>query len=209
MTRPRTGARKRWLVLFGAVCVSIAIITNASATFQGTATQTLAITSATMSITVGTNNLGTVPSSNIAPGDTIDREIDLTPSGTSGIFSSWTLTVTSNPGNTNLFTNACTGCAAVHAGLRVTIDKCSVAYSGSVPGNALSCGGTPSSVLAITDANGISGTTLNNMSTSAINYLRVRITFPGGSSNDDTNYQTLSETLTFTFHGVQRAGQQQ
>jgi hypothetical protein len=197
-----------WLTVFGALLISMALlVSNASATFQGTASAAHAITVASMSITVGTNNV-TTGSTTIAPGDTIDRVIDLTPAGTASMFNGWTLTVTASPGTSNLYTQCAAACAG--KGLRVTVDLCSVAWTGTVAVTAYTCSGSTSSVLSITDANAISAASLSNMSNSAINRLRIRMTFPGGSSDDDTYFQPggsgVGDTVTFTFHGVQRAG---
>ena len=109
-----------WLTVFGALLISMGLlVSNASATFQGTASAAHAITVASMSITVGTNNV-TTGSTTIAPGDTIDRVIDLTAAGTASMFNGWTLTVTASPGTSNLYTQCAAACAS--KGLRVTVD---------------------------------------------------------------------------------------
>ena len=201
MTARRLRRREQWIGLIGALCIAVGLmVSNASANFQGSASASNTITTAQMSITVGTNNI-TTAASNIAPGDTIDRVIDLTPAGTSGIFNGWTLTTT---GSGNALDTQCSS-ACNGDGLQLQVDLCSVAWTGTVATTAYTCSGSQSAVLASTNVI-VTNASLSNMSNSAINRLRVRMTFPGGSSNDDTNFQNLSETITFTFHGVQRAG---
>ena len=201
MTTSRLRRREQWIGLIGALCIAVGLmVSNASATFQGAATASNSITTAQMSITVGTNNV-TTGATLIAPGDTIDRVIDLTPAGSSGMFNGWTLTTTGS-GNA-LDTQCAASCNG--DGLQVQLDVCNQAWTGTVAVTAYTCGGSSSTVLSSTNVI-VTNSSLSNMSNSAINRLRIRMTFPGGSSNDDSNFQNLSETITFTFHGVQRAG---
>jgi hypothetical protein len=194
------------------------LVRNASAAFTGAQTRSISVTAGTMTITVGTPGSGTfltTGATNIAPGDTIERVIDLTPGGSPSIFNGWTLT-TSGTGN-NL--DDCNGtdhtngptCTTGTAGLssyalQVKVEVCSVAWTAA--SNPYTCGGTQNTVLSQRTF-GFTNVSLSNMSNGAINRLKVTITFPGGSSDDDTNFQGLSSTLAFQWKGVQRAGQYQ
>jgi hypothetical protein len=219
--RRRAWRQPRVVPFVAALLVALGLLVHsASASFQGSAARSITVTSAQMTITVGTPGAGaflTSGASDIAPGDTIERVIDLTPAGTASIFNGWTLT-TAGTGN-NL--DDCNGtdhtngptCTTGTAGLassalQVKVEVCSQAWTAASNPYTCDAVGGAQTVLA-TRTLGFTDVSLSNMSNSAINRLKVTITFPGGSSDDDTNFQNLSTTVTFTWHGVQRSGQYQ
>ena len=185
--------------------VSLAVISAAAsiaglgtfATFTSSTSTSHTIASGTLSLTTPVSRLGT-GASPIAAGDTMQRAIDLSYSGTIS-FGSVTLT-TSATSSSLLDTDATNG-------LQIAIDKCSQAWTESGPPYTYTCGGSTSSVLAsralIGSAIALSSLTLTAGST---DHLRVTVTLP---SSADNTLQNKSSTIDYTFTGVQRAGTNQ
>ena len=93
---------------------------------------------------IGTNAAGnrlTVGATNIAPGDTIQRAVTLTNTGTLDLAN---VVLTTNAATSSLLDTDPTN------GLQVTIQKCSVAWTESAFPYTYTCGGTTSTVLAST-----------------------------------------------------------
>jgi len=197
MRRNRFPARK--LLLSVAVLGSAASIAGLGtfATFTSSTSTSHTIASGTLSLTTPVSRLGT-GASPIAAGDTMQRAIDLSYSGTIS-FGSVTLT-TSATSSSLLDTDATNG-------LQIAIDKCSQAWTESGPPYTYTCGGSTSSVLAsralIGSAIALSNLTLTAGST---DHLRVTVTLP---SSADNTLQNKSSTIDYTFTGVQRAGTNQ
>jgi predicted ribosomally synthesized peptide with SipW-like signal peptide len=197
MRRNRFPARK--LLLSIAVLGSAASIAGLGtfATFTSSTSASHTIASGTLSLTAPVSRLGTGASA-IAAGDTMQRAIDLSYSGTIS-FGSATLT-TSATSSSLLDTDATNG-------LQIAIDKCSQAWTESGPPYTYTCGGSTSSVLAsralIGSAIALSNLTLTAGST---DHLRVTVTLP---SSADNTLQNKSSTIDYTFAGVQRAGTNQ
>ena len=192
MRRNRFPARK--LLLSIAVLGSAASIAGLGtfATFTSSTSTSHTIASGTLSLTAPVSRLGT-GASPIAAGDTMQRAIDLSYSGTIS-FGSATLT-TSATSSSLLDTDATNG-------LQIAIDKCSQAWTESGPPYTYTCGGATSSVLAsralIGSAIALSNLTLTAGST---DHLRVTVTLP---SSADNTLQNKSSTIDYTFAGVQR-----
>jgi spore coat-associated protein N len=197
MRRNRFPARK--LLLSIAVLGSAASIAGLGtfATFTSSTSASHTIASGTLSLTTPVSRLGT-GASPIAAGDTMQRAIDLSYSGTIS-FGSVTLT-TSATSSSLLDTDATNG-------LQIAIDKCSQAWTEAGPPYTYTCGGSTSSVLAsralIGSAIALSNLTLTAGST---DHLRVTVTLP---SSADNTLQNKSSTIDYTFTGVQRAGTNQ
>jgi predicted ribosomally synthesized peptide with SipW-like signal peptide len=197
MRRNRFPARK--LLLSIAVLGSAASIAGLGtfATFTSSTSASHTIASGTLSLTTPVSRLGT-GASPIAAGDTMQRAIDLSYSGTIS-FGSVTLT-TSATSSSLLDTDATNG-------LQIAIDKCSQAWTESGPPYTYTCGGSTSSVLAsralIGSAIALSNLTLTAGST---DHLRVTVTLP---SSADNTLQNKSSAIDYTFTGVQRAGTNQ
>lgn len=185
------------------VIASIAVLGAAAAiaglgtfaTFTSSTSTSHTIASGTLSLTSGpTNRLGTGASA-IAPGDTMQRAIDLNYAGTVDF------------GSATLTTNATTSSALdtdTANGLQVAIDRCSASWTESGPPYTYTCSGTTSSVLASQPLIG-SNVALSNLTLAAgsTDHLRVTVTFPSTAGN---SLQNLSSTVDYTFTGVQRAG---
>jgi len=168
------------------------------ATFTSTVSQSHTIASGTVTIALGATGASTnrlnIGASGLAPGDTIQRSVDLINSGSLDL-ASVTLTTTASPSSL-LDTDATNG-------LQMVIDKCSQAWTESGPPYTYTCGGTTSSVLASRAVIGSSLALSNLGSTTAgaSDHLRVTLTLPSGAGN---TFQNQSSTITYTFTGTQR-----
>ena len=190
--------------------VSLAVISAAAsvaglgtfATFTSSTSASQSVSSGTVTIALGatgasTNRL-TVGASNIAPGDTIQRSVDLIDSGSIDLAS---ITLTTNATTSSLLDTDATN------GLQMVIDRCSNAWTegGTAPAYTYTCSGATSTVLA---SRAIVGTNLALSNLSALtngvtDHLRVTLTFPSAAPN---SFQNQSSTVQYTFTGTQRAG---
>jgi len=190
--------------------VSLAVISAAAsiaglgtfATFTSSTSASQSVSSGTVTIALGatgasTNRL-TVGASNIAPGDTIQRSVDLIDSGSIDLAS---ITLTTNATTSSLLDTDATN------GLQMVIDRCSNAWTegGVAPAYTYTCSGATSTVLA---SRAIVGTNLALSNLSALtngvtDHLRVTLTFPSAAPN---SFQNQSSTIQYTFTGTQRAG---
>ncbi|HTD09550.1 MAG TPA: TasA family protein [Solirubrobacteraceae bacterium] len=136
-------ALKRLLGSFTVLGVAAAMAgLGTFATFTSSTSASHTISSGTVSITLGatgasTNRL-TVGASNVVPGDTIQRTVDLINNGGASAdnLSSIVLTATASPSSL-LDTEATSG-------LQMVIEKCSVAWTegGTAPAYSYTCSGT-------------------------------------------------------------------
>lgn len=193
----------------GKVLLSVCAVATASTiaglgTFAGFTSSTSAgeqVTSGTVTIALGatgasTNRL-TVAASNIAPGDTMARSVDLINQGSLDL-SGVTLTTTASP--TSLLDTDTTN------GLQMVIDRCSAAWTeaGSSPAFTYTCGGTTTTALASRAVIGANLTLGNLTATTSGNtdHLRVTLTLPPAADN---TFQNKTSTLSYAFTGTQRA----
>jgi len=192
-------ARTRKLLATAAVLGAAASIAGLGtfATFTSSTSASNTIASGTLSLTAPFSRLGTGASA-IAAGDTMQRAIDLSYSGSIS-FASATLTTSASP-SSNLDTDAANG-------LQIAIDKCSQAWTESGPPYTYTCGGSTSTVLASRALIG-SNMALSNLTLTAgsTDHLRVTVSLP---SSADNTFQNLSSTISYTFTGTQRAGTNQ
>lgn len=173
------------------------------ATFtSATSAQNQALSSGTVSIALGSTNRLTVGASNIVPGDTIERAVDITNNGSAGTSSVGSISVTTSASPSSLLDTDGTN------GLQMQIDSCSQAWTESGNGTTVpytyTCGGTTSSVLA-SRAVIASGVALSNMSAVTAgntDRLRVKLTLPSAAGN---SFQGLSSTIGYVFTASQRA----
>jgi predicted ribosomally synthesized peptide with SipW-like signal peptide len=197
---PKRRSRVRKLLASVAVLGAAASIAGLGtfATFTSTTSANHTVASGTVTIALGatgasTNRL-TVGASAIAPGDTIQRSVDLIDQGTIDL-ASITLTTSASP--TSLLDSDTSN------GLQMVLDKCSVAWTESGPPYTYTCSGSTSSVLASRPVIG-STLTLSNLGSlvsGATDHLRVTLTFPSGAGN---SLQNQSSTVTYSFTGTQR-----
>src|SRR5215468_1281281 len=197
--RRNSSSRARKLLLTLAALGAAASIAGLGtfATFTSSTSTSNTIASGTLTLTAPFSRLGT-GASPIAPGDTMQRAIDLSYSGTIS-FASATLTTSASP--TSLLDTDATN------GLQIAIDKCSQAWTEAGPPYTYTCGGSTSTVLASRALIG-SGLALSNLTLTAgaTDHLRVTLTFPSGAGN---TLQNQSSTVSYTFSGTQRAGTDQ
>jgi hypothetical protein len=175
---------------------------QAFATFTSTTNVNQAAASGTVAFaTIATNGSGnrlSLGASALAPGDTMQRAVTLTNTGSIDMLSAVALTTTASPSSL-MDTDATNG-------LQLVIDRCSVAWTeaGTSPAYAYTCSGTTTSVLAPV-AVIQSNRSLANLTTTAAtpNYLRVALTLPTTAGN---TFQAQSSTVNYLFVGTQRNG---
>jgi len=187
------------LALF--VIAAAAASAGAFGTWTSTDSVSHSISTGTVTIALGSTGASTnrlnVDATGVAPGDTMQRSVDLSNTGSLAL-ASITLTTTGTTSSL-LDTNTTYG-------LQMQIDRCSQAWTegGSAPAYTYTCGGSSSSVLA---QRAIIGSTLalsNLTATTAGNtdHLKVTLTLPSTAPN---TYQSLSSTIQYSFTGTQRA----
>jgi predicted ribosomally synthesized peptide with SipW-like signal peptide len=197
-------AQRRKLLVSLAIVAAAASIAGLGtfATFTSSTSASQSVSSGTVTIALGatgaaTNRL-TVGASNIAPGDTIQRSVDLINSGSIDLSG---ITLTTNATTSSLLDTDATN------GLQMVIDRCSNAWTegGTAPAYTYTCSGATSSVLA---SRAVVGSNLTLSSLAALtngvtDHLRVTLSFPSAAPN---SFQNQSSTIQYTFTGTQRAG---
>ena len=199
----RTAARPTTHKLLATVAVLGAAASIAGlgtyATWTSTTSENHTISSGTVTIALGATGAATnrlnVGASALAPGDTVQRSVDLTNSGSIDL-AGVTLTTSASPSSL-LDTDATNG-------LQMVIDKCSVAWTESGPPFTYTCGGTTSSVLTTRPVIGsaLALTNLSSLTSGTTDHLRVTLTLPSGAGN---TLQNQSSTISYAFTGTQRA----
>lgn len=193
---------KKILLSLGAVGTAASIAgLGTFATFTSTTSATHAVSSGTVAIALGASgaaNRLSVSATNVVPGDTIQRAVNLISTSTDGV-ASVALTTTAPTTSSLLNTDATNG-------LQTLIDECSVAWteSGTSPAYTYTCSGTTTATLT-TGAVIRAGATLSGLSVltaSGTSYLRVKLTLPTSAGN---TFQTLSSTIDYSFLATQRA----
>lgn len=172
------------------------------ATFTSTTNATNSVSSGTVAIALGeaatTANRLSVVASDVVPGDTIQRSVDLISTSTDGL-SSVELTTTA-PVTTSLLDTDATD------GLQMVVDQCSVAWTegGTAAAPTYTCGGTATSALAtgpvIQSGADLSGLAI--LSGPGTSHLRITLTLPTSADND---FQDLTSVVDYSFTATQRA----
>jgi len=198
--------RKRVTLLVGWTLGIIGVIgMGAFAAFTSTATGSTAVTSGTMTLTVpanGTANRLSVAATGLAPGDSIQRVVDLVSGG--NVTQTLSLATTASP-STLLDSD-------VTNGLQMVVDSCSLAggwtEAGTSPAFTYTCpAGTITTVIASRAVIGSALAMSAGMTNPGTTHLRITETFPSTAGN---TFQGLgADTITYTFSGAQRAGQAQ
>jgi spore coat-associated protein N len=189
------------MAILGAAAGVASLATFASFT-SSTAAQAQSLSSGTVSITLGAANRLTVGASNLVPGDTIQRAVDINNNGSAGTSSVGAVTLTTTAPTTSLLDSDTTN------GLQMVIDKCSVAWTEAGPPYTYTCGGTTTSVLttrAVVGAN-IALANMSSITAGNTDRLRVTLTLPAASGN---SLQGQSSTLNYVFTATQRAATNQ
>lgn len=198
-----TSMRTRVLATGAVVGASAAIAgLGTFGTFSSSTSATQAVSSGTVAIGLGAagtaNNRLTVGASNIAPGDTIQRQVALSDTGNIPL-ASIGLTTTASP--SSLLDTETTN------GLQLQIQSCSAAWTeaGTAPAYTYTCSGTATTVLASRPVIGsnIALPGLAALSPGGVDHLLVTLSLPSSATNA---MQNQSSTITYTFLGTQRAG---
>lgn len=173
--------------------LAFATFTSTTSVSQNVNSGTVAFASLTPS---GTGQRLSVAATDIAPGDTIQRAVTLTNTGTINMDSSAVRLTTSATTSSLLDTGG--------NGLTMVIDKCSVAWTESAFPYTYTCGGTTTTVLASGPVIASNVALANIVTTpSTPNYLRVTLTLPTAADN---TYQNQTSVISYSFAGTQRAG---
>ena len=186
-------------LIIGVTLIAIGVMAfNAYASFTGSDTKTEDITAGDVQLTLNDPAQGasmTVAATDIAPGDIIERVVDLDVAGSVAI-SAVKLTTNATT-SSDLDTDATNG-------LQLKIEVCDQAWTAAA--HPYSCGGTKQTVLASRAVIG-SNLALSNLAVSAgsSNHLLVTVTFAGGSADDDATFADDHSVIDFTFSGTQRA----
>jgi hypothetical protein len=185
----------------GLIGVTAAVVGGlAFATFTSTTSVTQNVNSGTVAFASltpsGTGQRLSVAATDIAPGDTIQRAVTLTNTGTINMDSSAVRLTTTASTSSLLDTGG--------NGLTMVIDKCSVAWTESAFPYTYTCGGTTTTVLASSPVIGANVALANIVTTpSTPNHLRVTLTLPTAADN---TYQNQTSVISYAFAGTQRAG---
>ena len=185
----------------GLIGVTAAVVGGlAFATFTSTTSVTQNVNSGTVAFASltpsGTGQRLSVAATDIAPGDTIQRAVTLTNTGSINMDASAVRLTTSATTSSLLYTGG--------NGLTMTIDKCSVAWTESAFPYTYTCGGTTTTVLASSPVIGTNVALANIVTTPATpNHLRVTLTLPTAADN---TYQNQTSVISYSFAGTQRAG---
>lgn len=173
------------------------------ASFTSSASVDQQISTGTLTVALGASGTSAnrldIAATAVAPGDTIQRAVNVISGGTIDL-GSVSLTTAPTTGNSSLLDTDTTN------GLQMTIDRCSVAWTegGTAPAYTYTCGGTTSAVLASTPIVGTNMALSNLLLTSgSTNNLRVTLSLPTTAGN---TFQNVSSTIRYTFTGTQRAG---
>lgn len=180
------------------------------ATFTDTESGSTAIDSGIVAMTIGADNTAanrlSVAATDIVPGDTVQRAVNLTVDSTT----------TSTLGSIKLTTEAKTAAGTVHSskldtdatnGLQMVIERCSEAWteSGTSPAFTYACDGTRTKTTVLA-SRAIIGADLDlssalGLSAGTTNYLLVKVNLP---TTADNTFQNLASTITYSFTGTQR-----
>ena len=173
--------------------LAFATFTSTTSVTQNVGSGNVAFASLTPS---GAGQRLSVAATDIAPGDTIQRAVTLTNTGSVNMDSSAVRLTTTATTSSLLDTGS--------NGLLMAIDKCSVAWTESAAPYTYTCGGTTSTVLASSPVI-VANQALANINTapSTANNLRVTLTLPTAADN---TYQNQSSVISYAFAGTQRAG---
>jgi spore coat-associated protein N len=189
----------------GIAVVSSSVYASLNANTYNTAahsvsTNTLKLTMASSAVSGLTGGV-TTAITGLAPGDVVNRFLELTNGGTMAA-SSMTLSL-ADAASTTLTTNGT-------AGLQIAIYECSTQWT-TVTG---ACAGTSTTAMASTTALSLTTTpatiTLASLAAGTTSHLRVQISLPAGSEMTTNGtlpvgtVQGVTSTLTWTFNELQR-----
>lgn len=187
----------------GKILASVALVGTAAAVAgMGTYGAFTSSTSASQDVTAGTvvialgsgaSNTLNVPIAGLLPGDKVEKLVTLSNTGNSDLNN---VTLTTSAGATgSLLTTDVTN------GLQLTIENCSVAWTGTAA--PYTCSGTKTTVMAsapVITANKVLNN-LTSLTSTKTDNLKVTTAFP--TTAPDT-FQGATSTIAFSFTGTQR-----
>jgi hypothetical protein len=139
----------------------------------------------------GAANRLSVGATGLAPGDTMERAVDVINNGTLDMAS---VTLATSATTSSLLDTDTTN------GLQTVIDKCTTSWTESGPPYTYTCGGTLTNVITTTPVIQ-SALGLGALASGATTHYRVKLTFPSGAGN---TLQNQSSTIQYSFTGTQR-----
>ena len=173
-----------------------------------TCSMTISPIDANLATLVGDQNRLVVGATNLVPGDTIQRSVNVKNTGTGTCL---------DPTTPFKLTTKATGCVGTCAssllntdatnGLQMVIEKCPTPWVQTTSASTTApftytCGGAITSVLASTPIIQTNATLNNLVGTSGTdNFLRVTLTFPSGAGN---TFQNLTSRIEYSFAAQQR-----
>ncbi len=168
---------------------------GAYAGFTATANASQQLGSGTLELTLGENSTLSLGAGDLAPGDTVQRAVDLVHGGTVAL------------AGITLDTAATTSSALdtdAAEGLQVRVDVCSQPWDETGAGGVFTyaCAGDQQVALAEAPIVGSGRALANvNLDAGATTHLRVTVSLPSEAGNDK---QGLTSTIEYTFTAVQR-----
>lgn len=201
--KPRKNAQKVLLSITALAAAAGLAGVGTYANFTGSTNAVQNVSTGTMQITLGgpaplVNRLA-IGATAFAPGDTMQRAVDLNIAGTVALTA---VTLTTTDGTPSILTTDPNG-------LKIGIDRCSSGWlEAGGPAYTYTCvGGTVTTVVAALSPV-LASRALNNLTLTAgsSNSLRVTITLPTTAGD---GLQNLSAQINHLFVGTQRAGQAQ
>jgi predicted ribosomally synthesized peptide with SipW-like signal peptide len=200
------GTGRKVLLSLGALGVAGALAGMGTfATFTATTSASHTVASGTVIIALpaaGAANRLTIGATGLVPGDTVQRAVDLTNTGTQGLAS---VTLSTAASSSSLLDSDATN------GLQMVVDRCSVAWteSGLSPAFTYACtGGTTTTLLTTRPViqTGLTLAGLSALTAGGTDHLRVTLTLPSAASDA---LQGKTSTIVYTFNATQRAGTSQ
>jgi hypothetical protein len=195
-------------VLGGAVAITAGFGVWAQLTATASTTTPQSITTGTLKLELAKNGVGVEQQiANLAPGDTVQRYLTLTNTGTLAA-KDLTFAVTTGTGSSPVLITDAAGSATSKA-LRITIDTCTVAWNPTTG----ACSGTTGTLLAATPLSALA--TANPLPASTITagqpfHLRINAQLPDQTENTlngiapTGTVQGATANLTYTFAETQR-----
>jgi hypothetical protein len=213
MSDKPTSKRPAWRPLAGAVAGGALLITagfGVWASLSATAFNTTpeSVGSGTLSLNLGDNGAGfTAAISNMAPGDVVNRYVDLTNNGT---LDAQGLTLAVAAGGSNALITDGTSPATTKA-LKISVNQCSTSWTTS--SGVCSASGTVTSLLSSTTVSALSSAASlvsGAVAHGAVLHLQVSMLLPDQAETTvngavpGTTIQGQTATLTYTFADAQR-----
>ena len=188
------------VVLVGGAASVAALGTYGSFTSTTTASETVSTGKVVLNSAAGVRGLS-IAATNLVPGDTVQRTVTLTRSSDTESFGSVKLTTTAT--TSNLLTSDATN------GLQMKVDQCSAAWVKPASTNDLTCSGAhhhrgrPARRHRL-DHRPRLRRPPRSTRVGATSNLRVTLTLPTAADN---TFQSLSNTVNFTFDATQRTAE--